>query len=38
VVAVYGGASITEQARDIKRGAQIIATPGRMQDMIINRT
>lgn len=34
-VAVYGGASITEQARDIKRGAQIIvATPGRMQDMI----
>jgi ATP-dependent RNA helicase DeaD len=24
VVAVYGGASITEQARDIKRGAQII--------------
>jgi ATP-dependent RNA helicase DeaD len=35
VVAVYGGASITDQARDIKRGAQIIvATPGRMQDMI----
>ncbi len=35
VVAVYGGASITEQAREIKRGAQIIvATPGRMQDMI----
>jgi ATP-dependent RNA helicase DeaD len=35
VVAIYGGASITEQARDIKRGAQIIvATPGRMQDMI----
>ena len=34
-VAIYGGASITEQARDIKRGAQIIvATPGRMQDMI----
>ncbi|MGQ3086290.1 DEAD/DEAH box helicase, partial [Flavobacterium sp.] len=34
-VAVYGGASITEQARDIKRGAQVIvATPGRMQDMI----
>jgi ATP-dependent RNA helicase DeaD len=28
-------ASITDQARDIKRGAQIIvATPGRMQDMI----
>ena len=35
VVAVYGGASITEQAKEIKRGAQIIvATPGRMQDMI----
>src|SRR6476661_5107161 len=35
VVAVYGGASITEQARQVKRGAQIIvATPGRMQDMI----
>ena len=35
VVAIYGGASITDQARDIKRGAQIIvATPGRMQDMI----
>ncbi|MBC7605335.1 MAG: DEAD/DEAH box helicase [Burkholderiales bacterium] len=35
VVAVYGGASITDQARDIKRGAQVIvATPGRMQDMI----
>jgi len=34
-VAVYGGASITEQARDIRKGAQIIvATPGRMQDMI----
>jgi ATP-dependent RNA helicase DeaD len=35
VVAVYGGASITDQAKDIRRGAQIIvATPGRMQDMI----
>ncbi len=35
VVAVYGGASITEQAKSIQRGAQIIvATPGRMQDMI----
>lgn len=34
-VAIYGGASISDQARDIKRGAQIIvATPGRMQDMI----
>lgn len=35
VVAVYGGASIEEQARSLKKGAQIIvATPGRMQDMI----
>lgn len=34
-VAIYGGASITEQAREIKRGAHVIvATPGRMQDMI----
>ena len=34
-VAVYGGASITDQAKQIERGAQIIvATPGRMQDMI----
>lgn len=35
VVAVYGGASITDQASKIKKGAQIIvATPGRMKDMI----
>ena len=35
VVAVYDGASIEEQARSLKKGAQIIvATPGRMQDMI----
>ncbi|WP_031427984.1 DEAD/DEAH box helicase [Flavimarina sp. Hel_I_48] len=34
-VAVYGGANISEQARQIKRGAQIIvATPGRMMDMM----
>ncbi len=34
-VAVYGGASISEQANQIKKGAQIIvATPGRMKDMI----
>lgn len=34
-VAIYGGASITDQAKQIQRGAQIIvATPGRMQDMI----
>lgn len=35
IVAIYGGASITEQAKQIKRGAQIVvATPGRMKDMI----
>jgi len=35
VVAIYGGSSITDQARDVKKGAQIIvATPGRMKDMI----
>jgi ATP-dependent RNA helicase DeaD len=35
VVAIYGGASISEQAKQIKRGAQIVvATPGRMKDMI----
>ena len=35
VVAIYGGASITDQARQIKRGAQIVvATQGRMKDMI----
>ncbi|ETN95925.1 ATP-dependent RNA helicase DeaD [Zhouia amylolytica] len=35
VVAIYGGASITDQAKKVKRGAQVIvATPGRMQDMI----
>lgn len=38
VVSIYGGASITEQARKIKKGAQIIvATPGRMKDMIGRR-
>jgi ATP-dependent RNA helicase DeaD len=35
IVAVYGGASISEQIRKVKRGAQIIvATPGRLIDMI----
>jgi len=38
VVAIYGGASITDQARQVKKGAQIIvATPGRMKDMIGRR-
>ena len=35
VAAIYGGASITDQAREVRRGAQVIvATPGRMKDMI----
>jgi ATP-dependent RNA helicase DeaD len=35
VVAVYGGASIGMQIRDIKRGVQIVvATPGRLIDLI----
>lgn len=35
IVAVYGGSNIQEQAKSIKRGAQIIvATPGRMLDML----
>lgn len=38
IVAVYGGASIDNQSRDIKRGAQIVvATPGRLCDMIDRR-
>ena len=38
VTAIYGGASITDQAKQVKRGAQIIvATPGRMKDMISRR-
>jgi len=35
VTAVYGGASIGEQIRDLKKGAHIvIATPGRLIDLI----
>lgn len=35
IVAVYGGASISEQIRKVKRGAQVIvATPGRLIDLI----
>lgn len=35
IVTVYGGASISEQIRKVKRGAQIIvATPGRLIDLI----
>jgi ATP-dependent RNA helicase DeaD len=34
-VAIYGGASITDQAKKVSKGAQIIvATPGRMKDMM----
>ncbi len=35
IVAVYGGASISEQIRKVKKGAQVIvATPGRLIDLI----
>jgi ATP-dependent RNA helicase DeaD len=38
IVAIYGGASIENQTRDIKRGAQVVvATPGRLNDMIERR-
>src|SRR5690606_36058567 len=35
MVAVYGGSSITDQIRAIRKGAQIIvATPGRLMDLL----
>ncbi len=38
VTAVYGGASIETQAKQLKNGTQIIAaTPGRMLDMIMRK-
>ncbi len=38
IAAVYGGASIQDQIRQLKRGAQIIvATPGRLIDLIGRR-
>jgi len=39
IVPVYGGASIEDQIRKIRRGAQIVvATPGRLLDLINRRT
>ena len=38
IVAVYGGASIAEQTRQLNKGAQIIvATPGRLLDLVHRR-
>lgn len=38
IVAIYGGVAISNQLRDVKRGAQIVVgTPGRMVDMISRR-
>lgn len=38
IVAIYGGAAISNQLRDVKRGAQIVVgTPGRMVDMITRK-
>ena len=35
IVAIYGGASITDQIKKVKRGAHIVvATPGRLMDMM----
>lgn len=35
VVCVYGGAGISEQIADLKRGAEIVVcTPGRLIDML----
>ncbi len=38
IAAVYGGASISEQIREIRKGAQIVvATPGRLIDLMKRR-
>ena len=38
ILAIYGGASIEHQIKALRRGAQIIvATPGRLNDLIIRR-
>ena len=35
IVPIYGGASINDQAKAVKKGAQVlVATPGRIQDMM----
>ena len=35
IVAVYGGASISDQVRELRKGAQIVvATPGRLRDLM----
>lgn len=35
IVAVYGGASIEQQARSVRKGAQVVvATPGRLMDLM----
>jgi len=38
IVAIYGGASIVDQIKKVKRGAQIVvATPGRLMDMMTRK-
>jgi ATP-dependent RNA helicase DeaD len=38
IATIYGGASIDTQAREVKRGAQVVvATPGRLIDMLKRR-
>jgi len=38
IVAVYGGSSVQDQIREIKRGAQVVVgTPGRMLDLLNRR-
>jgi ATP-dependent RNA helicase DeaD len=38
IVSVYGGASIVDQIRKIKKGAQIVvATPGRLMDLLARK-
>jgi ATP-dependent RNA helicase RhlE len=37
VIAVYGGAPIQRQARDAKEAAIVVATPGRLEDLLRTR-